>query len=308
MNVKFEGENLEISCGDIPETELSQETGPVSAKLRADASGLDINTDYPASTKNFTATSGRTIKYIVIHYVGTNGTAYSVAKYFQTPGRNSSAHYVVGLAKENGRIYQLVDPRHKAWHCGTTGKYYHAECRNSNSIGIETACHNDTSDLSANSPDWYFDDVTVDRLADLTLSLMKRYGIDADHVVRHYDVTHKICPAMWVHDEKAWSAFKLRLMEGDAAALVGAVKEKIGLLSPDYWTKVLKGAAAPKGEHVKALLVKVCAAKGLKYSFANADGILNLNSDDYWQAVMAGKKTANVATMTALFERIYVSL
>jgi len=308
MSVSPDGEKLELNCGQIPRNELSEETGPVSGKLRLDASGLDINTDYPASTKNYTAMSGRTIKYIVIHYVGTNGTAYSVAKYFQTPGRNSSAHYVVGLAKENGRIYQLVDPRHKAWHCGTTGTYYHPECRNSNSIGIETACHNDTNDLSASSLGWYFDDITVDRLVDLTYYLMKKYGIDADHVVRHYDVTHKTCPAMWVHDEKAWRAFKLRLLEGDRAALVAAVTAKIGLLSPDYWVKVLNGGAVPKGEHVRSLLEKVCAAKGLKYSYANADGILNLNSDDYWQAVLAGTKTANSSTMTALFEKIYVAL
>ncbi|MPM12705.1 hypothetical protein SDC9_59059 [bioreactor metagenome] len=308
MSIITEDEKLELNCGEIPAAELSGETGPIRAKLAPDSSGLDINTDYPASTKNYTAMSGRTIKYIVIHYVGTNGTAYSVAKYFQTPGRNSSAHYVVGLARENGRIYQLVAPQHKAWHCGTSGKYYHPECRNANSIGIETACRNDTSDLTASSLGWYFDDVTVEALVRLTKLLMNEYGIDADHVVRHYDVTHKTCPAMWVHDEAAWRAFKLRLIEGNATVLVAAVAAKIGLLSPDYWVKVLTGGAVPRAEHVKALLEKVCAAKGLKYSYQGADGILNLNSDDYWTAVLAGKATAGAATVTALFEKIYVAI
>lgn len=305
MNILTDDEKLELSCGEIPASELSQETGPAGGKLRLDSSGLDINANYPASPKNYTVASGRAIKYIVIHYVGTNGTAYSVAKYFQTAGRNSSAHYAVGLARENGRIYQLVDPRFKAWHCGTSGKYYHAECRNANSIGIETACRNDTSDLTASSSGWYFDDLTVEALVRLTKYLMKKYGIDADHVVRHYDVTHKTCPAMWVHDEKAWKAFKLRLM--DAAALVTAVAAKLGLLSPDYWVKVLTGGTAPRGEHVRALLEKVCAAKGLKYSYANADGILNLSSDDYWTAVLAGTAAAGASTVTALFEKIYVA-
>jgi N-acetylmuramoyl-L-alanine amidase CwlA len=79
------------------------------------------------------------------------------------------------------------------------------------SIGIEVCCHNDTANKTANSKDWYFDTATVDALVELTKALMAEYGIDADHVIRHYDVTHKICPAMWVHNETAWKAFKARL-------------------------------------------------------------------------------------------------
>ena len=41
--------------------------------------------------------------------------------------------------------------------------------------------------------------------------LMAKYGIDADHVVRHYNVTGKLCPEPWVRDESLWRAFKARL-------------------------------------------------------------------------------------------------
>ena len=34
---------------------------------------------------------------------------------------------------------------------------------------------------------------------------------DRDHVVRHYDVTGKDCPAPWVLDESQWKSFKARL-------------------------------------------------------------------------------------------------
>ena len=40
---------------------------------------------------------------------------------------------------------------------------------------------------------------------DLVKALMADYTIDVDHVIRHYDVTHKICPAMWVEGERTES-------------------------------------------------------------------------------------------------------
>ena len=45
---------------------------------------------------------------------------------------------------------------------------------------------------------------------------MQTYGIDADHVIRHYDVSGKLCPGIigWNEDSKdvsKWKAFKARL-------------------------------------------------------------------------------------------------
>ncbi len=116
----------------------------------------------------------------------------------------------MGHASENAQVYQSVDPKDIAWHVGTTAGYY-SQARNATSIGIETCCHNDTADHTAESPDWYFDDETVVVLTALVRALMDKYGVAADHVLRHYDVTHKTCPAMWVHDKIAWDAFKSRL-------------------------------------------------------------------------------------------------
>jgi len=176
-------------------------------------SDLDINTDYPCSSGNYTNCTSRTILYIVMHYTGSTGTGKANAKYFMTSGREASAHLFVGNADEDAQIYQSVDLVDKAWHCGTSGTYYHDECRNSNSIGIELACHNDTSDTSASSGNWYFDDETIDKAVELVKALMEEYDIDVDHVIRHYDVTHKVCPAPYVVDETAWTAFKARLTE-----------------------------------------------------------------------------------------------
>lgn len=53
---------------------------------------------------------------------------------------------------------------------------------------------------------------TVDRTVELVRWLMKKYGIDVDHVVRHYDVTGKACPESWVRDESQWTKFKAQLV------------------------------------------------------------------------------------------------
>ena len=52
---------------------------------------------------------------------------------------------------------------------------------------------------------------TVDRTVELVRWLMDKYGIDVDHVVRHYDVTGKDCPEPWVRAERLWRKFKARL-------------------------------------------------------------------------------------------------
>ena len=155
----------------------------------------------------------RRIKYIVIHYFGSLGTAEAVARYFRTAYRGASAHYSLD---EGTNIYQSVEDGDIAWHCGTSGTYFHPDCRNSNSIGIEVRPYKaDTSSMQADDEDWYFTAQTVDRLVEFTKYLMKKYNIPADRVVRHYDVTHKICPNPFVVNAKAqadWVAFKNRLI------------------------------------------------------------------------------------------------
>jgi len=168
-----------------------------------------INKNYPCNSGNYAAMTDRSIKYIVIHYVGATGTALQNAKYFNShSGLEASAHFFVGHASENGAIYQSVDPKNRAWHCGTSGTYKHASCRNANSIGIEMCCHKDSA------CNWYFDDETVEAAIELTKYLMELYGIPINNIVRHYDVTGKNCPAPFVTDESAWTAFKTKLVEG----------------------------------------------------------------------------------------------
>lgn len=148
------------------------------------------------------------IKYIVIHYVGAISSAKANAEYFAAQNRNASAHYFVG---HNGEIYQIVEDKDIAWHCGATN-YKHKECRNANSIGIELCCKT-TGDPTKADANWYFEDATINSAVELTKELMRKYSIPAENVIRHYDVTGKMCPAPFVYNNKKWTwdVFKNRL-------------------------------------------------------------------------------------------------
>ncbi|MFT4106192.1 MAG: N-acetylmuramoyl-L-alanine amidase [Lacrimispora sp.] len=157
---------------------------------------------------NYSNGQGRSIRYIVIHYVGALGGAEANCKYYASGYIGASAHYFVGF---KGEIWQSVEDRDIAWHCGAK-IYRHAECRNSNSLGIELCVRNKGSQ-SGTSRDWYFEDATVKAGIRLTKELMKQYGIPADHVIRHYDVTGKICPNPYVynHTQHTWDSFQAEL-------------------------------------------------------------------------------------------------
>ncbi len=183
-------------------------------------STLKINrllTPYNFNDRNDT---GR-IRYIVIHYVGALGGAEANCKYYASQYIGASAHYFVGFA---GEIWQSVEDGDVAWHCGAKS-YKHPECRNSNSIGIEL-CVRCKGSQSAESRDWYFEQATVDAAIELTRQLMEKYGVSADHVIRHYDVTGKICPNPYVynHTKHTWDAFKAAIAKKAAAGTSGMTK------------------------------------------------------------------------------------
>ncbi len=160
-------------------------------------------TPYNFTDKNDT---GR-IRYIVIHYVGALGGAKANCQYYAGQYVGASAHYFVGF---DGEIWQSVEDGDIAWHCGAKS-YVHGECRNTNSIGIELCVRKrDTTSQGATDRDWYFEDATVEAAAELTRYLMDKYGIPADHVIRHHDVTGKICPNPYVYNTTAhtWDEFK----------------------------------------------------------------------------------------------------
>lgn len=164
------------------------------------------------------------IKYIVIHYVGALGGAKANCQWYAGGNRSASAHYYVDF---DGSIWQSVEDKNIAWHCGAK-KYVHPECRNANSIGIELCVRNHGS-LADTSRDWYFEDKTVMAAIELTKALMEKYHIAPDHVIRHYDVTGKICPNPFVYNsgKYTWEYFK-KAISSPTVKKSGWVKEDTG--------------------------------------------------------------------------------
>ena len=173
------------------------------------------------STVHTTAKAARAIEYIVIHYTAgvtsKAGSAVNTADYFRTTTTEVSADFTVD---DTAVVQYNPDIRNRyTWHCGgnkynTKGGSLYGVCKNSNSIGIEICCENSTGKMQdANDKSYSFSDAAIANAEWLVKKLMAEYNIPADHVVRHYDVTGKLCPGIvgWNLDsgsEAKWQAFK----------------------------------------------------------------------------------------------------
>ena len=167
---------------------------------------MNIKTNLANKNNYGSARQTTNIKYIVIHYTGNDGdTDESNGKYFKNNIVKASAHYFV----DDDSVTQSVPDNYVAWSvggnkyasCSTTGggKYY-GKCTNSNSISIEICddVKNGTVYPSA---------ATIQNALELTNILMEKYNIPVANVIRHFDVTGKLCPAYWVDDAKWKSEF-----------------------------------------------------------------------------------------------------
>lgn len=129
---------------------------------------------------------------IVVHYVGNPGTtAEQNRNYFESLAESgatyASSHFVIGL---EGEVIQCIPLDEIA---------YASNQRNSDTISIE-CCHPDA--------DGQFNEATYKSLIRLLRVLCQEYRLDADDIIRHYDVTGKECPLYYVEHEDAWEQLK----------------------------------------------------------------------------------------------------
>lgn len=171
--------------------------------------------------RNFNKLTNKQNQYIVIHYTTSmnsgKNSALNSRGWFNNIAAGASAHYIV----DDFEIIQAVEDSDKSWHCGgskyknTKGGKFYGICTNSNSIGIEMSSNNNSGkaykDCSSDDKDWFFTEETLEKTADLVVYLMEKYDIPLSNVIRHYDVTGKICPAPFVHEEAQWTNFKKRI-------------------------------------------------------------------------------------------------
>lgn len=139
--------------------------------------------------------SGRTLKAVkgvVIHYVANPGsTAKENRDYFEnlkdTHLTKASSHYIIGL---EGEIIQCIPQSEIS---------YASNNRNSDTISIE-CCHPGESGK--------FNKKTYASLVQLTAWICDTYGLSSEDVIRHYDVTGKLCPKYYVEHKNAWKNFQ----------------------------------------------------------------------------------------------------
>lgn len=131
---------------------------------------------------------------VACHYIGNPGTsAQANRNWFESLSKNhdtkASCHYIIGL---NGEILQLIPEEEISWCTNQANSY---------TISIE-ACHPDKTGK--------FTDATYKAYIELCTDICRRWGLDPLNggLIRHYDVTKKVCPKWFVDHPDAWEQFK----------------------------------------------------------------------------------------------------
>ena len=172
----------------------TRERAPRPADIQAKIAGLgwiDKNL-LPVNAFSRPGTALKKVNAVVVHYVGNpNTTAAQNRSYFAglaDSGKTyASSNFLIGLT---GEIVQCV-PADEVAYCSNG--------RNDDTLSIE-CCHPDDSGR--------FNADTYASLVRLTAMLCAEFHLDADDVLRHYDVSGKECPKYFVDHEDAWKTFK----------------------------------------------------------------------------------------------------
>lgn len=165
---------------------------------------MEINRDFVTTNGSY---SWNDPTHIVVHYTGGAGRAAgetaranALCYYLGNVAYPCGAHYFVG---DDG-IYASTDESRGAWTCGNYGA-------NTHHVSIEVVAGDGEG----------FSEREVALLGDLVRDVMRRHGIPAERVVRHYDVAdvwpgwntadpHKACPEAYV-DASAWAELHRRI-------------------------------------------------------------------------------------------------
>lgn len=241
------------------------------------------------------------IKYIVIHYTGNDGDSDEAnGKYFQGTNRKASAHYFI----DDDSITQSVPDNYVAWSVGgsrysnykqTGGAKYYGQAQNVNTLNIELCDFKRDGKVEPTEK-------TLDNAVDFIKKKMKEYNIDIVHVIRHFDVTGKSCPAYFCcssTNEKAWKEFKARLQEikfkKPSERWIRNVQKKLGasadgIPGPETLSKTIKLSKWTNAKHPVVVQVQN-RLNSLGYSCGKADGIYGSKTEE---AVKKLQKAAKI--------------
>ena len=157
---------------------------------------LKITKNYITSKNRPKINRKKTTK-LAVHYVANPGSsAIANRNYFQNTSVDVSSNYIVGL---EGEIICCIPHGEIAWCTNKANDY---------SVSIET-CHPKS--------DGKFGDQTYESLVKLCSYILDMYKLTSEDLIRHFDVTGKVCPKCFVAKSKggtddenltAWKKFK----------------------------------------------------------------------------------------------------
>lgn len=219
-------------------------------------------------TANFAKNTAKPV-YIVVHDTGNpspKADADAHYRYFCGKGVNASYNYVC----DDRHIIECVEPPNAAYHAGVgksglrkDGK--RSAITNYNSIGV-SYCINRDGDIKK---------AAMNAAVAVAYACIK-YSIPLENVVRHYDVTEKLCPGTMMRNEVGlaenhvpwgdFEAFKEKVAELIAAmketeSICKKLKDKGYITNEEYWLNGLAGIGEIDAKWLRVMLgrmVKDC--------------------------------------------------
>ena len=162
-------------------------------------------------------------KYIVVHYLGVCG---------QNSELWDNGYGATFTIFWNGDVYYTADYTAVTWQCGgeiqgesrdgsgVAPHRFYRQCTNYNSVSIETCVKRTDGKYEGDDNDdkWYFTEESQESLVWAVSKMMDDLNITIDRVIRHFDVTGKICPNPYVRNNKlhgnwTWEEFKVNLAQ-----------------------------------------------------------------------------------------------
>ncbi|MFL2543931.1 MAG: N-acetylmuramoyl-L-alanine amidase [Alphaproteobacteria bacterium] len=125
---------------------------------------------------NYNKRNIKQISFLILHYTAISSVEDSI-KYLCNRKKKVSCHYIIS---QNGKIYNLVNEKHRAWHAGQSAWLLERDL-NSSSIGIEL-------DFSPNHKNNKFSKLLIKSLICLLKYLKKKHNIDNKNILGHSDI------------------------------------------------------------------------------------------------------------------------
>lgn len=165
---------------------------------------VDPSVVYSPLNVHISKYANRPINYIAVHYTAGGsskpGSAMNVKHVFEQ--RKASADFCVD---DNTMVQFNPDLKnYYTWSVGdkkypnSKGASLYGKATNRNTISIEM-CSNLKKGYAgkyANHDGWYLTQETINQCIKLTKILMKKFNISIERVVRHYDISGKLCPGV----------------------------------------------------------------------------------------------------------------